>query len=77
MKKAPKKVKFCKRNWDKGSGKLYKALKEKHPDIQRKKKDCLGECKLCRTGCFVMVKKKPISASSHRGILKKLEKFMR
>ncbi|WP_282941267.1 hypothetical protein [Paenibacillus sp. RC67] len=32
-------------------------MKKQFPDIKQKKKDCLGECKLCSKQCVVKVGK--------------------
>ncbi|OBR66384.1 hypothetical protein A7K91_24515 [Paenibacillus oryzae] len=76
MGKKPEKVKLCRRNWDNGSKQLNKALKKDYPELKRKKKDCLGKCKTCRSQCLIMVGSDYISAASHQAVLKKLKKRM-
>ncbi|MBH5317395.1 DUF1450 domain-containing protein [Paenibacillus sp. GSMTC-2017] len=71
-----KKIKYCKRNLKNGSKPLYKAMKEKFPEIKRKKSDCLGSCKMCKSECFVVVKSKVISASSPELLYKRLKKMI-
>jgi uncharacterized protein YuzB (UPF0349 family) len=42
------KIKYCQHNKKFGSKSLYKLMKEQFPEIEHKKKDCLGECKSCK-----------------------------
>ncbi len=42
------KIKYCQHNKKFGSKSLYKLMKEEFPELEHKKKDCLGECKSCR-----------------------------
>ncbi|MDT9725770.1 DUF1450 domain-containing protein [Xylanibacillus composti] len=56
-----KKIKYCCRNLKRYEAKfLYKSMKDIHPELKHKKKDCLGECKLCSKQCFVMVGKQKL-----------------
>lgn len=71
-----KKIKYCKRNLKNGSKSLYNAMKERYPDIKRKKSDCLGNCKTCKMECFVVVKSKCISAPSPEQLYKRLKKMI-
>ncbi|WP_028547672.1 DUF1450 domain-containing protein [Paenibacillus sp. UNC451MF] len=51
------KIKYCCRNFKLGSKSVYKTMKKQFPDIKHKKKECLGECKLCSKQCMVKVGK--------------------
>ncbi|MCS7458733.1 YuzB family protein [Paenibacillus doosanensis] len=59
-----KKIKYCCRNLKRGSKSVYKTIKKEFPDIKQKKKDCLGNCKLCSKQCMVMVGKTKIVCAS-------------
>jgi len=59
-----KKIKYCCKNLKHGSKSVYKTMKKKFPDIKQKKKDCLGECKLCSKGCIVMIGKSKLVCAS-------------
>ncbi len=71
-----KKVKYCKRNLKLGSKSVYKAMKDKYPEIKGKKSDCLGNCKTCKLECFVVVKSKAISAPTPDQLYKRLKKMI-
>lgn len=55
-----KTIKYCCRNEKLGSKAVYKGLKHEFPDLKQKKKDCLGNCKLCHKQCFVQIGKKNV-----------------
>ncbi|UVI30022.1 YuzB family protein [Paenibacillus spongiae] len=56
-----KKIKYCCRNFRRhGSKAVYKTIKDEYPDLKQKKKDCLGNCKLCVKQCIVMIGKKEV-----------------
>lgn len=71
-----KKVKYCKRNMKLGSKSVYEAMKEKYPEIKRKKSDCLGNCRTCKMECFVVVKSKTVSAPTPEQLYKRLKKMI-
>jgi uncharacterized protein YuzB (UPF0349 family) len=52
------KIKYCCRNFKHGSQDIYKTIKNEFPEVKQKKKDCLGNCRMCSKQCFVMVGKK-------------------
>lgn len=52
-----RKIKFCCRNFKHGSKAVYKTLKSEFPEMKQKKKDCLGECRLCTKQCIVKIGK--------------------
>ncbi len=53
-----KKIQYCCRNLKRYEAKfLYQSMKDTHPELKHKKKDCLGECKMCKQQCFVKVGK--------------------
>jgi uncharacterized protein YuzB (UPF0349 family) len=47
------KLYFCKKN-KKGTKRVFKALQALFPLLKIKRKDCLGECKTCRSCPFVL-----------------------
>ncbi|MBW5444705.1 DUF1450 domain-containing protein [Cohnella sp. CFH 77786] len=51
------KIKYCCKNLKRGSKSVYKTLKSEFPDLKQKKKDCLGNCRLCSKQCMVMIGK--------------------
>lgn len=71
-----KKIKYCKRNLKNGLNPVYKAMKEKYPDIKQKKIDCLGHCRICKLECFVVIKAKTVSAPSADQLYKRLKKMI-
>ncbi|MBD2867713.1 DUF1450 domain-containing protein [Paenibacillus arenilitoris] len=71
-----KKIKYCKRNMKNGLKPVYKAMKDRYPDIKQKKTDCLGNCKTCKLECFVVVKSKTVSAPSPDQLYKRLKKMI-
>lgn len=72
-----KKINYCCRNFKQGSKAVYKKLKKKFPDLKQKKRDCLGNCKLCSKECFVMLGKKDvIRASSPAKLFKELKQMI-
>jgi uncharacterized protein YuzB (UPF0349 family) len=59
-----KKIKYCCKNLKNGSKLVYQTIKAEFPDIKQKKKDCLGNCKLCSKQCFVMIGKSELIYAS-------------
>lgn len=55
-----KKIKYCCRNFKKGTKSVYQDMKKAYPELKHKKKDCLGECRHCSKQCIVMVGKKKL-----------------
>ncbi|MEK8132284.1 DUF1450 domain-containing protein [Paenibacillus filicis] len=53
------KIKYCCKNFKNknGSKSVFKSMKDEFPDIEHKKKDCLGCCKLCSRQCVAKVGK--------------------
>ncbi|KQN99087.1 DUF1450 domain-containing protein [Paenibacillus sp. Leaf72] len=70
------KIKYCTKNFKNGTKPVYKAMKDKFPDIKMKKSDCLGNCKTCRHECFAVVKSKVVSAPSAEKLYKELKKLI-
>jgi len=64
-----KKIKYCCRNFKHGSKSVYKSLKNEFPDLKQKKKDCLGNCKLCSRQCLVMIGKSEIVVAPSADVL--------
>ncbi|MDF2961918.1 MAG: hypothetical protein K0S39_3653 [Paenibacillus sp.] len=72
-----KKINYCCRNFKQGSKSVYKTIKKYFPGIKQKKRDCLGNCKLCSRECFVRLgKKKVIIASSPEKLIKELKQMI-
>ncbi|MCU6711186.1 DUF1450 domain-containing protein [Paenibacillus sp. J5C_2022] len=72
------KIKYCKRNMNRMDGleDVYKKMKGKYPDTKVKKSDCLGECRTCKSECFVVVKSKTISEPTADSLYKRLKKMI-
>jgi len=70
------KIKYCKRSLEQGLKPVYKQIKKKYPEVKQKKTGCLGQCKSCRSGCFVMIKSEPIVAASPKKLYKSLKKIV-
>ena len=66
-----KKINYCCRNFKNGSKSVFKSLKSEFPDIKQKKKDCLGNCKLCSKQCLVMIGKTEIVVAPNAKVLYK------
>ena len=47
------KIRFCEQN--KGTGKVFKKLKENHPEVNIKRKDCLKKCGPCGKAPMALV----------------------
>ncbi|NIK76268.1 uncharacterized protein YuzB (UPF0349 family) [Paenibacillus castaneae] len=71
-----KKIKYCKHNFKNGLKPIYKAMKDRYPDIKQKKSDCLGNCKTCRLECFVVIKSEAVSAPSAEKLYERLKKMI-
>ncbi|WP_054028332.1 DUF1450 domain-containing protein [Bacillus sp. FJAT-28004] len=71
-----KKIKYCRRNLKNGLEPIYKAMKNRYPNIKQKKSDCLGDCKTCKLECFVVIKSKTVSAPSAEKLYKRLKKMI-
>ncbi|OXM85114.1 DUF1450 domain-containing protein [Paenibacillus rigui] len=72
------KIKYCCKNFRHGSKSVYKAMKEKFPEIKHKKRDCLGNCKACSKGCMVLVGKseKIVCAPTAKKLYKELREMI-
>lgn len=70
-----KKIRYCCKNFKKGTKEVYKSIKGDYPKIKQKKRDCLGNCKLCSKVCFAVVgkSKKLVSAPNAEMLFKKLK----
>ena len=71
-----KKIRYCCKNFKKGTKEVYKTIKGDYPKIKQKKSGCLGNCKLCSKECFAVVgkSKKLVSAPDPEMLFKKLKK---
>jgi len=54
------KIRFCEHN--KGTGKVFKKLKEEYPELNIKRKDCLKNCGACHKSPFALVRDKRLVA---------------
>lgn len=64
-----KKIKYCCRNFKKGSKSVYRTLKHEFPELRQKKKDCLGSCGLCSKMCLVMIGKSEVLTAPTADVL--------
>lgn len=69
------KIKYCCRNFKLvGSKTVYKTMKAEYPDMKQKKKDCLGNCKLCTKQCIAVFGKAEVIVSpTPEGLYEKLK----
>ncbi len=56
------KIRFCENN--KGSGKVFKKLKETFPDMNIKRKDCIKSCDTCKKTLTALVDGKTVTADN-------------
>jgi uncharacterized protein YuzB (UPF0349 family) len=64
------KVRFCENN--KGTGKVFKKLKENYPDLNIKRKDCLKNCGSCKKTPLALVEGKLITADDGEKLYRKI-----
>jgi uncharacterized protein YuzB (UPF0349 family) len=64
------KIRFCENN--KGSGKVFKKLKETYPDLNIKRKDCLKICGNCKKSPIALVEGKSVSAADSEELYQKI-----
>lgn len=64
------KIRFCENN--KGSGKVFKRLKESYPDLNIKRKDCLKSCGPCKKTPIALVEGKVVSAADSDELYRKI-----
>lgn len=69
------KIRFCEHN--KGSGKVYKRLKDEFPALNIKRKDCIGKCGPCHKAPFALVEDKTISAIDGDDLYRKIIKLLK
>lgn len=68
------KIRFCENN--KGSGKVYKRLKENYPDLNIKRKDCLKQCGTCRKSPIALVDGEPVRAEDGDELYRKIASLL-
>jgi Uncharacterized protein conserved in bacteria len=64
------KVRFCENN--KGTGKVFKKLKETYPDLNIKRKECLKICGNCKKSPIALVEGKMVSAADGEELYRKI-----
>jgi uncharacterized protein YuzB (UPF0349 family) len=64
------KIRFCENN--KGSGKVYKRLKENYPGANIKRKECLKQCSTCRKAPLALADGEPVQAEDGDELYRKL-----
>ncbi|MBM7566623.1 DUF1450 domain-containing protein [Paenibacillus sacheonensis] len=64
-----KKIKYCCRNFKHGSKSVFKSIKQEFPDLKQKKKDCLGNCRLCAKQCMVLIGKTEVIVAPTADVL--------
>lgn len=68
------KIRFCENN--KGTGKIFKKLKENHPDWNIKKKECLKKCGPCGKSPVALVNGETIKAENGEELYNKIVAVM-
>lgn len=69
------KIRFCEHN--KGSGKIYKRLKQELPRLNLKRKDCIGKCGPCHKTPFASVDGKEVCAIDGEDLYNKIVKLIK
>jgi uncharacterized protein YuzB (UPF0349 family) len=69
------KIRFCEHN--KGTGKVYKKLKENHPDVNIKRKDCLKKCGPCGKAPVALVDGETVKAEDGEELYRKIVEMMK
>jgi len=64
------KIRFCENN--KGSGKVFKKLKETYPDLNIKRKDCLKICGNCKKTPVALIEGKMVGAADSEELYQKI-----
>ena len=64
------KIRFCENN--KGTGKVFKKLKENYPDLNMKRKDCLKNCGTCKKTPMALVDGKLTTADDGEELYQKI-----
>ncbi|HXC93262.1 MAG TPA: DUF1450 domain-containing protein [Geobacteraceae bacterium] len=64
------KIRFCENN--KGTGKVFKKLKETYPDLNIKRKECLKNCGTCKKSPIALVDGKLVSAADSEELYRKI-----
>ncbi len=68
------KVRFCAHN--KGKGKVVKRLRESHPKLDMKVKDCIKKCGPCHKTPFAAVNGKTVAGIDSDDLYRKILKEM-
>lgn len=68
------KIRFCRHNA--GAPSVCRQLATEFPDLDIKCKECLKQCKSCRTILFATVNKQKISVESEELLLAKLRRII-
>ena len=69
-------LKWCKKNLDLYSQRVYDLLKEEYPDIQMEVVECADVCAICSDVPFVLRNNAVIAARDAQGLYMKLKKGM-
>lgn len=64
------KIRFCEHN--KGSGKVFKKLKENYPDLNIKRKDCRKNCGTCKKSPYALVQGNVVKADDGEELYNKI-----
>jgi len=64
------KIRFCEHN--KGTGKVFKKLKESHPDWSIKRKDCIKKCGPCGKSPMALVDGETLKADDGEELYRKI-----
>jgi uncharacterized protein YuzB (UPF0349 family) len=65
------KIRFCENN--KGTGKVYRKLKENHPEWDIKRKECVKRCNVCSKAPFAKVEGETVQADDSDELYRKIE----
>ena len=68
------KIRFCEHN--KGTGKVYKKLKEKYPDSNIKRKDCVKKCGPCKKAPMALVDGETVKADDGEELYRKIVELL-
>ncbi|RIV17335.1 DUF1450 domain-containing protein [Alicyclobacillaceae bacterium I2511] len=69
-------LKWCKKNLDLYSQRVYDLLKEEYPEVQMEVVECADVCAICSDVPFVLRNNAVIAAKDARGLYRKLKKGM-
>lgn len=69
-------IKWCRKNLEHYSQKVYDTLREEYPDVEMEVVDCVDHCGLCTDVPFAMRNNAVVGARDPRGLYMKLRQGM-